>query len=137
MEVADAHWRAAIGDSVYAPPDEGFADRLRAIAHAAIAEAAVMLEAAGVPELRWDPTPQRRETSLSYELRPDGNRPGSAELWEEYDGVVAQIADAQAGADYPPIAHGFQALADVLERLAVSVDEERNIAARQRRRRTG
>ena len=137
MEVADAHWRAAIGDSVYAPPDEGFADRLRAIARAAVAEAAVMLEAAEVPELRWDPTPRRGGISLSYELRPDGHRPGSAPLWVEYDGVLAQIADAQAGTDYIPIAEGFQALADVLERLADSVDVERGVDIDQSRRQTG
>jgi hypothetical protein len=83
MEIADQRWRAAIGDrrsaigdSVFAPPDADFSNRLRAIAMAAEGEAVVLYEAAQSPALEWNPvTSDNGPVSLSYELRPGGNRP--------------------------------------------------------------
>jgi hypothetical protein len=57
MQIADQRWRTAIQESAFAPPDDGFADRLRDISAAARAEAAVLHEAATTPELRWNPIP--------------------------------------------------------------------------------
>ena len=133
MEIADQRWRAAVGDSSFAPPDDGFADRLRAIATAAEGEAVVLHEAAASPQLQWNPTPKDRGAkSLSYELRPDGNRPGPSELWQEFDQVIDGIAGAQAGSDFAAIGDAFRDLGDVATRLAGAVDEERGQAREQR-----
>jgi hypothetical protein len=35
--------------------------------------------------------------TLSYELRPDGNRPGPREAWERFDRTVARLGSAMEG----------------------------------------
>src|SRR5690348_10969238 len=68
MKRADALWRAGIDASAFAPPDPGFASRVRAIAEGAAVEAAALRRAAGLPALRWNPAPASVRR-LSYELR--------------------------------------------------------------------
>lgn len=126
MQIADQRWRAAIEESAFAPPDDGFAERLRSISAAATAEAAVLADAATSSQLRWSPSPGGNATKrLSYELRPGGNRPGPGELWDRFDQVVAELVRAQAGTDFAAIAAGFRTLGDLLAKLAAAVDEER------------
>ncbi len=126
MQIADQRWRAAIEESAFAPPDDGFAERLRSISAAAAAEAASLAEAATAPQLRWSPSPGGNATKrLSYELRPGGNRPGPGELWDRFDAVVGDLVRAQAGTDLTAIAAGFRALGELLATLADAVDEER------------
>jgi hypothetical protein len=128
MQIADHRWRAAIDESAFAPPDDGFADRLRAISAAAEAEGAILHEAAAEPRLAWNPSSKAGASKrLSYELRPGGNRPGPGPLWERFDAVVAALAVAQAGTDFVEIAEGFHALAQVTAELADAVDEERGV----------
>lgn len=136
MEIADRHWTVAIKTSADAPPDAGFAERLRAIAQAANGEAAVLKEADAHPNLAWTPAKPKRGVSLSYELRPGGNRPGSAALWGRFDAAVEQLLEAETGDQYGPIVQAFQKLSDVLYDLADSVDEERGVPVKRRRRRT-
>jgi hypothetical protein len=137
MEIADVHWSVAIKASADAPPDAAFAERLRAIAQAATGEAAVLNEADAHPNLAWSPAKPKRNVSLSYELRPGGNRPGSPELWNEFDATVQRLSEAQSGEEYGPIVDAFHALADVLSRLADSVDEERGVPVNTTRRQAG
>ena len=126
MQIADQRWRVAIEESAFAPPDDGFADRLRSIAMAAKAEAAVLREAATTPQLRWNPIPDGNAPKrLSYELRPGGNRPGPGELWDRFDEVMAELVRAQAGTDFASIADGFAALEQITGELADAVDDER------------
>ena len=128
MQIADQRWRAAIDDSAFAPPDDGFAERLRAISAAAAAEAAVLQEAATAPQLRWNPIAEGNVPKrLSYELRPGGNRPGPGALWDRFDEVVAEVARAQANTDFKAIADGFRKLGELTSKLADAVDEERGI----------
>ena len=128
MQIADQRWRVAIEESAFAPPDDGFADRLREISAAARAEAAVLHEAAGAPELRWNPIPDGTAAKrLTYELRPGGNRPGPGGLWDHFDAVVAELVRAQAGTDFAAIAEGFGMLAEVTAELADAVDRERAV----------
>ena len=123
MEIADQRWRAAIGESVFAPPDADFPNRLRAIAMAAEGEAVVLYEAAQSPALEWNPVPREQgRISLSYELRPGGNRPGPPELWQEFDQVIADLAEAQAGTDFTAVADGFRALGSVATRIAGALE---------------
>jgi hypothetical protein len=128
MQIADQRWRVAIEESAFAPPDDGFADRLREISAAARAEAAVLREAATAPELRWNPIPDGTAAKrLSYELRPGGNRPGPRHLWDQFDAVVAELVRAQAGIDFATIADGFGMLAELTAELADAVDRERGV----------
>ncbi len=127
MEIADQRWRAAIEESAFAPPDDGFAERLRAISAAATAEATVLAEAATAPRLRWNPIPDGNANKrLSYELRPGGNRPGPGELWDRLDDVIAKLVRAQARTDFTAIADGFRTLGELTATLADAVDEERS-----------
>lgn len=126
MQIADQRWRAAIAESAFAPPDDGFADRLRSISAAAHAEAEVLYEAAGAAQLRWNPIPDANAAKrLSYELRPGGNRPGPGELWDRFDEVIAALVRAQAGTDFAAIAAGFRAVGELTAEIADAVDEER------------
>jgi hypothetical protein len=128
MQIADQRWQAAIEESAFAPPDDGFAERLRSISAAAAAEAAVLQDAATTPQLRWNPMPDGNSTKrLSYELRPGGNRPGPGELWDRFDEVIAELVRAQAGTDFMAIADGFRMLGEITAQLADAVDEERGI----------
>lgn len=129
MESADQRWMAAIDDSVFAPPDAGFANRVRAIAAAAESEATVMHEAARIPRLRWTPGTSKA-VGLSYELRPGGNRPGPVRSWEQFDQAVQQLADAQAGDDFAQIGDAFRQLAKIAMRLAGEIDHERETIPR-------
>lgn len=130
MEIADQRWRAAIEQSAFAPPDDGFADRLREISAAATAEATVLHEAATAPQLRWNPIPDGSAAKrLSYELRPGGNRPGPGELWDRFDETVAGVVRAQAGTDFAAIAEGFRTLGELTALLADAVEEERGVDA--------
>jgi hypothetical protein len=129
MQIADQRWKAAIEESAFAPPDSGFADRLRSIAAAAQAEAAILLEAATESRLAWQPSPKASATKrLTYELRPGGNRPGPYEMWERFDAIVAALAAAQAGTDFAPIATGFSDLSEILAELAAAIDMEHGLA---------
>lgn len=135
MEIADQRWRAAVGDSAFAPPNDGLPTGCEPTGPRPKVKRSCCLEAATSPQLRWSPTPKDRgPKSLSYELRPDGNRPGPSELWEEFDQVIDQIADAQAGTDFAAIGTAFCSLGDVATRLAGAVDQERG---QTRARQTG
>jgi hypothetical protein len=123
MKRADALWRAGIDASAFAPPDPGFASRVRAIAEGAAVEAAALRRAAGVPALRWNPAPVTVRR-LSYELRPGGNRPGRPELWQRLDGCVERLVMAQAGMSFDAIADAFSHLSEVMHEIADELDDE-------------
>ena len=126
MQIADLRWRAAIEQSEFAPPDDGFADRLRDISVAALAEATALEMAAGSPRLRWNPVPDSDAIRhLTDELRPGANRPGPRELWDQFDDVVTDLGHAQAGTDLAAIAHGFRMVGELTAQIAAAVDEER------------
>jgi hypothetical protein len=124
MQIADQRWQAAIDDSAFAPPDPGFADRVRAIAMAAEGEAVVLHEAARNPRLRWQPA-HSTAIGLSYELRPGGNRPGPTRSWTEFDQAVEHVSEAQRDTDFAAIADAFRQLGIVAMRLAGQIDGER------------
>jgi hypothetical protein len=101
MQIADQRWQAAVDDSAFAPPDPGFADRVRAIAIAAEGEA------------------------VSYELRPGGNRPGPTRSWTDFDHAVEHVSATQQATDFAEIADAFRQLGITAMRLAGQIDAER------------
>ena len=78
VQLADRRWSDALEASVEAPPDLGFAQRVRSIANAAEQEAAALRHADQLG-LAHRPHPGARNMQLSHELRPGaGSRRGPA-----------------------------------------------------------
>jgi excisionase family DNA binding protein len=97
LHAARYDWYVALEQSAMAPPDARFATRIRQIAQAARLWAAVLGEQAGVPGYVHRPTAGTRGMTLSYELRPGGNRPGPRVGWGRVDRVVERLGEALEG----------------------------------------
>lgn len=121
LRLADGRWESALRASALAPPDPGFAGRIRAIASAAEQEAAAFrtADAAG---LAWPPLPDAREMNLSYELRRGGTRPGSVELWQRFEAAVGELGAALEGVALSAIARAFTNLGSVAHTLADEIE---------------
>ena len=117
VRVADRFWKAALEASELAPPDPGFAGRVRAIADASEQEAAA-LRLADSSGVGWSPVADARRMRLSYELRPDANRPGPPELWSDFDAAVERLGVAMEGVAVSAVARAFAALSEVAREIA-------------------
>jgi hypothetical protein len=117
-----------------APPDAGFAARLRSLASAAEAERQACEEASHA-RLLWRPIPGAQGAQPPYELRPGTGRRGPAELWERFDAAVLTLNHAITGTNVTGVARAFAELASAAGALANAVEaEDREDAARQPRR---
>jgi hypothetical protein len=126
VRIADQRWADAIHASDSAPPDAGFAARVRALADAAEQQAAALkrADAAGVG---WTPNPNGRGIRISHEVRPGGNRPGPPELWERFDEAFTNLGIAMEGVAISAVARCYgelsdeaRAIADALSRAAAA-----------------
>jgi hypothetical protein len=117
VQMADRRWTAALDASDFAPPDPGFAARIREIADASEQEAGA-LRLADATGIGWNPAPGARRMRLSYELRPGGNRPGPAELWKRFDACVERLGVAMEGVAVSAVSRAFSQLAEVAHELA-------------------
>jgi len=133
VQLADQRWGDALEASVEAPPDHGFAQRVRAIANAAEQEAAA-LRHADMLGLAHRPHPGARNMQLSHELRPGApSRPGPLALWDRFDATVAELGEALEGVALSAIARAFGELSDVARELAAEIDRlDSRTAARRR-----
>jgi len=133
VQLADRHWTEALEHSTEAPPDAGFAQRLRAIANAAEQEAAA-LRHADLLGLAHRPHPGARNMQLSHELRPGArSRRGPRELWERFDAVVADLGAALEGVALSAIARAFAELSEVARELAGEIERlDTQVVARRR-----
>ncbi|HEX3525611.1 MAG TPA: hypothetical protein VH988_00965 [Thermoanaerobaculia bacterium] len=119
-----------------APPDAGFASRLRALADAAASEQ-VAWEHAHAAGLLWRPIPGAEGAEPPYELRPGTGRRGPPELWPRFDAGVAGLNRAITGSDAAAVADAFGELAEAASALADAVtreDEATSAAHRSRAR---
>jgi hypothetical protein len=134
---ASTRWQQALLASAEAPPDAGFAARVREIATAANQQSAAFeLLAAG--RLGWRPRPGAQAMELSYELRPGArSRPGAPELWERFDVSVRALGDGYEGISLAEIARAFGALAKVSHEIADKLEEMRYGAERAPRAQAG
>ena len=121
VRLADRLWSAALEASEFAPPDPGFAARVRGVADASEQEAAA-LRLADTSGVGWNPVPDARRMRLSYELRPGGSRPGSPELWERFDAAVQRLGVAMEGVAVSAVARAFGELSDVARAIADELD---------------
>jgi hypothetical protein len=135
VQLADQRWSDALEASVEAPPDLGFAQRVRGIANAAEQEAAA-LRHADLLGLAHRPHPGARNMQLSHELRPGASsRRGPQELWEQFDAAVAELGEALEGVALSAIARAFAELSEIARELAREI--ERIDSQQVARRRAG
>jgi hypothetical protein len=121
LQHAIAGYDKAINASAYAPPSPGYVDRIRAISESCEHMAATMLNASEAAGVRWRSKTDMAEL-LPYELKRGGNRPGPAEMWEEFDAAFERLSITATGTDIVAVAHVFRevwaalrAVADELE----------------------
>jgi hypothetical protein len=125
-------WADAMRAHKLAPPDAGFARRLRALADAAGREQ-VAWEHAHAAGLMWRPIPGAEEAEPPYELRPGTGRRGPTELWTRFDQKVGALNRAITGSSAAAVADAFGELADSAAALADAVaaaDEDARVASR-------
>jgi hypothetical protein len=108
-------WGEAVQAHRMAPPDDGFAERLAALAKAAgkLAQASY-----GAHEAGYDSVPDPSPSEAPYELRPGTGRRGPEELWERFDQAVAQLQQANKGEDMLNVARAYDQLAGAAKSLA-------------------
>jgi hypothetical protein len=116
-------WAEAMRAHKLAPPDAGFAARLRSLAEAASREQ-VAWEHAHASGLMWRPVPGAERAEPPYELRPGTGRRGPQQLWTRFDAAVAALNKAITGASAADVADAFGELAEVSEELANAVARE-------------
>jgi len=120
---ASQSWAEAMRAHMMAPPDAGFAERLRGLAQAAATEQ-VAWERAHAAGLMWRPVPGAEKAEPPYELRPGTGRRGPPELWERFDAAVARLNRAITGSSSEEVAGAFGELAQAAAALAEAVEAE-------------
>ena len=126
---ASTDWAEAMRAHKLAPPDAGFAQRLRALANAAEREQ-VAWEHAHAAGLLWRPVPGAEGAEPPYELRPGTGRRGPPQLWERFDETVAGLNRAITGSDAAAVADAFGDISDAARALADAVAREDEAPAR-------
>src|SRR5947209_10369397 len=129
---AKAAWGQAMTAHKMAPPDAGFAGRLRMLGSAAEVERQACQEAAEAG-LLWRPIPGAQRAQPPYELRAGTGRRGPAELWERFDNAVEALNHAITGTNVIGVARGFGELASAAGALADAVEAEDRPASEQPR----
>lgn len=125
---ASAAWAEAMRAHKMAPPDAGFADRLRRLADAADREQ-VAWEHAHANGLLWRPVPGAENAEPPYELRPGTGRRGPADLWRAFDEAVAVLNRAITGSSAAGVADAFGDLSGVAAQLSEAVAADDRAAA--------
>jgi hypothetical protein len=126
-------WAAAMRAHKLAPPDAGFARRLRNLAHAAESEQ-IAWEHAHAAGLLWRPVPGAENAAPPYELRPGTGRRGPADRWQRFDAAVATLNRAITGSSAADVADAFGEFAEIAGALADAIAGEDEGAVGERRR---
>jgi hypothetical protein len=116
-------WADAMRAHKLAPPDAGFASRLRGLAAAAEREQ-VTWEHAHAAGLLWRPVPGAENAEPPYELRPGTGRRGPPELWERFDAAVAGLNRAITRTSAADVADAFGEIAEAAHAVADAVERE-------------
>jgi predicted Zn-dependent protease len=120
---ASRRWQDALLASAEAPPDAGFAQRVRDIATAANQQSGAFNLLAATA-LNWRPRPSAQAMELSYELRPGArSRPGPPDLWDRFDRAVESLGDAYEGVSLAEIGHAFGRVAKAAHEIADALEE--------------
>jgi hypothetical protein len=124
---ASASWADAMRGHKMAPPDVGFAQRLRALSEAATTEQ-LAWEQAHAAGLQWRPVPGADHSTPPYELRPGTGRRGPEELWLRLDAAVKELNRAISGASAVAVANAFGVIANATADLADAISREDEVA---------
>jgi hypothetical protein len=131
---AGDEWAVAMRAHKLAPPDPGFATRIRTLAEAAAREQTAW-EHAHAAGLMWRPIPGAEQAQPPYELRPGTGRRGPEDLWARFDDAVAALNTAITGSSAAAVADAFgelseagAALADAIEREDEAAEQEQSPA---------
>jgi hypothetical protein len=135
---ASTGWAEAMRAHKMAPPDSGFAGRLRKLSEAAATEQ-VAWERAHTAGLMWRPVPGAERAEPPNELRPGTGRRGPEELWTRFDAAVAELNGAIAGSSAAQVAAAFGGMAEAAAELsdAVALQDQVMREAQERARRRG
>jgi hypothetical protein len=128
---AGTDWAQAMRAHKLAPPDAGFAGRLRTLSEAAANEQ-VAWEHAHAAGLLWRPIPGAEDAEPPYELRPGTGRRGPEELWARFDAAVAKLNRAITGSRAADVADAFGELSEAAAALADAVAREDQAAVQAR-----
>jgi hypothetical protein len=133
---ASDDWARAMRAHKLAPPDAGFAERLRTLAEAAATEQ-VAWEHAHAAGLLWRPVPGAENAAPPYELRPGTGRRGPERLWERFDVAVTALNHAITGSNAATVADAFGEFAEITAALADAVAQDDAAAGSSRTRARG
>ncbi len=120
---AGSSWAEAMRAHKLAPPDAGFAARLRALADAAEREQ-IAWEHAHAAGLLWRPVPGAENAEPPYELRPGTGRRGPPDRWRRFDAAVAGLNRAITDSDAAQVADAFGEIAQAAAEVAEAVSHE-------------
>jgi hypothetical protein len=120
---ASSGWAEAMRAHKMAPPDAGFAARLRGLAEAAREEQIAWRQAHDAG-LLWRPIPGAESAQPPHELRPGTGRRGPPELWERFDQAVADLNRMISGSDAAAVADAFGEMAEAAGALADAVSRQ-------------
>jgi hypothetical protein len=123
LRVAQSAWGEAMTAHKLAPPDLGFAARLRSLAAAAEREREAC-EDADRAGLLWRPIPGAQGAQPPYELRPGTGRRGPERLWQRFDDAVEELNHAITGTNVRLVGRRFGELAATAAALADAVEAE-------------
>ena len=124
---AGNEWAEAMRAHKLAPPDAGFATRLRGLSEAAGREQ-VAWEHAHAAGLLWRPIPGAEHAEPPYELRPGTGRRGPTGLWARFDESVGALNRAITGSNAAVVADAFGELSEAAAALADAVAGEDEVA---------
>jgi hypothetical protein len=116
-------WAEAMRAHKLAPPDPGFAGRLRALSEAAEREQTAW-EHAHAAGLLWRPVPGAESAQPPYELRPGTGRRGPEPLWTRFDQAVGELNRAITGSNAAEVADAFGEIAETARILADAVEAQ-------------
>jgi len=122
VSMAAYEWEIALEQSRMAPPDARFASRIRHIAQAASDRAIALRDCIGELRFEWTPIAGSAAMTLSYELRPGGNRPGPKDGWEQFDRIVARLGAAMEGTWAAAVADALTDLGRAMRDLAEAIE---------------
>jgi hypothetical protein len=124
---ASTSWADAMRAHMMAPPDPGFAARLRALSEAAATEQ-VAWDQAHAAGMMWKPVPGAERSQPPNELRPGTGRRGPEELWERFDEAVTALNRAITGSSAVAVAEAFGVMSDAAADLADAVERLDDVA---------
>jgi len=130
---AGTDWAAAMRAHKLAPPDSGFAARLRALAQAG-ESGQIAWEHAHAAGLSWHPIVGAEHSEPPYELRPGTGRRGPEDLWSRFDAAVGALNRAIQGSEAAVVADAFGDISAAAGALADAVARADDAASHGRAR---